>query len=132
MDKKNIPVKVGDKYAVINRGMGVSVSGPYYVTSIRGSKVSLGPDPVINPKANRDWRADYAGNLHQTARWSSGRAEPWSEKHTLARKRQSLINKMTNAFEEHRRGYFELLSTENVSAILVLLVQTPKEKTDGL
>ncbi len=48
-------VKLGDKFAIIGGMSRSTVDGPYYVTSIRGSKVALSRNPKEKP-TSRGWR----------------------------------------------------------------------------
>jgi hypothetical protein len=132
METQMTTIKLGDRYAVLSQGLnpGTRVSGPYYVTSIRGSLVSLGTEAVPNPKAVRSYRiTNEAGDLRDTApRWSHTRAEPWTEKHEMARRRQRLIAKLEDVFKAKGRENFEGIPMTALARILVLLDM--KEETN--
>jgi hypothetical protein len=74
-NEKDLPA-LGDMYAIRSPLSGID--GPYYVVSIRGSKVALGRTNKPDHTASRTWRA-WSKGLHPTGSWSTEQALRWSD-----------------------------------------------------
>jgi len=123
-------IKVGDKYAVI---VHQSVEGPFYVTSVRGTLVSLDKDPAPDPKAKRTWRAwGFEGrkDLHSMVPYSTVSAEPWTKAHEDTMERNRLVRHMTWTCEVAAKTKFANLANQDLKHLMELLGPAlPKEKT---
>lgn len=123
--EKKLP-KVGDKYALISfGGIGVRrgqwVEGVRYVTSIRGELISLDRENKPDPKAKRTWRPSPDGDLRAIGPYSYSRAEPWTSKHEELLRRQHMIVRIEQKFEEHKKnGFAEFESSELLQLVRAL------------
>lgn len=121
-------VKVGDVYAIISRGFGASVAGPFYVTSIRGGRVSLEALLAPNPSAKRSWRiAHFDGRtlirLVAGEPLSTQTAEPWTQEHADTIERAKLVHRMERMFQQTLSTKFANLTNQDLQHIMGLLVR---------
>lgn len=75
-NEKDLPA-LGDMYAIRSPLRGID--GPYYVVSIRGSKVALGRTYKPDHKASRMWRAWGDKQLSSAGTWSTEQALLWTD-----------------------------------------------------
>lgn len=128
-------VKIGDKFAILSHHSR-HVTGPFYVTSVRGARCSLGVSPDPEPKAKRDWRISRQWSmfkdepkpveLHQIAdRFTSSRAEPWSASHEAAVRLEARKRSLRDRFERLTSTQFDGYSIDQLDAMLATIVVVP-------
>jgi hypothetical protein len=107
--------KVGDKYAIVGGLSRFDVSGPFYVTSVRGRRVALGSERVVAPSARREWRAsevNVTGHLIEDVRFATRHAVPWTTEHERALERQRAVNDLRRAIDRVRENRFDGLELD--------------------